>query len=88
MQLDAIKVNAPSDSISLNPFLVGMTAPLSLVGEVSSGILHLGAAFTFVALGDRDAPTTVDVGGVAVFNPRTFHYVALPNAPPREVYQP
>lgn len=88
VQLDAIKVNAPSDSISLNPFLVGMTAPLSLVGEVSSGVLRLGAAFTFVALGDRDAPTTVDVGGVAVFNPRTFHYVALPNAPPREVYQP
>jgi hypothetical protein len=80
-------VNVASDSFTINPLVAQLAIPLPEVQQLSygttvpeGGAYRNGAAFTFIAVGDPGQ--SVDGGGGgAVFNTRSFHYIALPNDP-------
>ena len=67
---------------------INVALPLPIVkrlsiGPVDAGYFANGANFTFILVGDPAQPTFIDAGADATgpFNPRSMHWIALPNDP-------
>jgi hypothetical protein len=85
-------VDFTNDSFTAAPDIAALAIPLPQVllstyggPAPAAGQLKNGASFTFIAVGDPSV--SPDAGGGA-FNPRTYHYLALPNEPQTVNYAP